>query len=107
MGRPKGKPLTIEQIKNRICERMDVDPSTGCWQWMGEVTKNGYGRIYWGYKHRPAHRVAYEAYRGPIPEGMTIDHLCRNRACVNPAHLEPCTIRVNTLRGFGRAGNNA
>jgi len=54
-----------------------------------------------------AHRFAYEALVGPIPEGLKLDHLCRNRACVNPDHTEPVTDRVNTLRGFGPTAMNA
>ena len=71
----------------------------GCWLWLGALS-NGYGRI-GRYKGpcRPAHRVAYELYRGHIGKGLDLDHLCRNRRCVNPDHLEPVTRRENILRG--------
>ena len=68
---------------------------------------NGYGHFSIKHKFRLAHRVAYELSVGPIPEGLTIDHLCRNHLCVNPAHLEPTTQRVNILRGTGPSALNA
>lgn len=71
----------------------------GCLVWTGIVSTAGYGRIKVGGRRRPAHRVSYELARGPIPEGLELDHLCRNRRCIEPTHLEPVTTRENLLRG--------
>ena len=73
--------------------------SNGCWVWKGVPNKSGYGGLKVNGKTVLAHRFGYEMLRGSIPEGMQIDHLCRNRLCVNPEHLEIVTSRVNTLRG--------
>ena len=77
-----------------------VDPDTGCWNWQLFVSARGYGRS-GGKDHSSslAHRVVYERLVGPIPEGLQLDHLCRNPRCVNPAHLEPVTQNVNQRRG--------
>jgi hypothetical protein len=77
-----------------------------CWLWTGNQT-HGYGSIRVEGHHLRVHRVVYEAMRGPIPEGLTIDHLCRVRNCVNPAHLEPVTAVENVMRGETITGINA
>lgn len=85
------------------------EPNSGCFIWMGALNKDGYGVIGIGYeseknkKNTLAHRVAYEHFVGPIPEGLQLDHLCRVRCCVNPAHLEPVTNAENLRRGMGPA----
>lgn len=78
-------------------ERITV---TGCWIWMANVDGKGYGHFYDTRVGRQvlAHRWAFEHFRGPIPDGREIDHLCRVRCCVNPFHLEPVTSRENSLR---------
>jgi hypothetical protein len=72
---------------------------TGCWEWIGTCQSNGYGAFAVAGKTLRAHRWAYEHFVGPIPVGLTIDHLCRNRTCVNPEHMEPVTSAENTRRG--------
>ena len=80
-----------------------ISKSNDCWVWLGKPASTGYGQIGFGKrserKTRNAHRVVYELLVGDIPEGKQLDHLCRNRMCVNPAHLEPVTQRENLLRG--------
>jgi hypothetical protein len=78
-----------------------VDPTTGCWIWIGSRDGKGYGRLRRTNERRyvGAHRVAYEQHRGPIPDGLELDHLCRVTVCVNPQHLEAVTHRENLRRG--------
>lgn len=79
-----------------------------CWVWTASRTAGGYGQIKVPGTVLLAHRVAYELTRGPIPSGAVIDHACRNRACVNPAHLRPVTQKQNAenraAAGVGRSG---
>ena len=81
-------------------DKVNITGASDCWEWQA-YRQNGYGRFQIKGRHIQAHRYAYITLIGPIPHGLTLDHLCRNRACVNPAHLQPVTMRVNILRGVG------
>lgn len=85
-------------VLRRLWAKVEPAPD-GCWNFIGAANPDGYGRIQVGVKLDYAHRVAYEAFAGPIPDGFDIDHLCRNHRCCNPAHLEAVTRRENLLRG--------
>lgn len=94
------------RLDERIDNLTERDPS-GCLLWKGARVHNGYGRIRVAGTNKLAHRAAYEAHVGPIPDGLTLDHLCRVRHCVEPAHLEPVPLRENVLRGVGPTAINA
>lgn len=88
-------PVTLLERVLARCDR-----SGPCWVWQGATT-NGYGRIRVAGVLLIVHRLVYELVVGPVPDGLDLDHLCRVRACCNPAHLEPVTRRENLLRGQG------
>lgn len=81
--------------------------ANGCWEWVAAIDARGYGRFWMGGKRTRAHRFSYEYYTGKVPDGKELDHLCRNHACVNPAHLEAVSHKVNVLRGEGVAALHA
>jgi hypothetical protein len=91
--------------------RKSPEDENGCWVWSGRVGSGGYGKIRVREDgreiNRGAYRVLYELMIGKVPDGLVLDHLCRNRLCVNPAHLEPVTQTENVLRGEGFAAVNA
>ena len=78
-----------------------VEKTEHCWNWTGVILNNGYGQFYINYEKHLAHRWAYLTERGGIEEGKVLDHLCRNRKCVRPSHLEQVTRGENVLRGEG------
>lgn len=92
--------------------RRTVITADGCWEFQGSLGSHGYGKVAvtiapGRQQTRHAHRVVYERLRGPIPEGLVLDHLCRNRACCNPDHLEPVTNWENLRRGESLTAVNA
>lgn len=98
------KPLSTWQMANTpdtwpLHIRRNVGPGDGdCWLWLRSVNRDGYGWACLDNKTWQAHRLAYVLTNGPIPDGLVIDHLCRVRRCVNPAHMEPVTSRENLMR---------
>lgn len=98
MGR--AEPLTMLE---RFSKYVGGPDDNGCWPWTGTKATGGYGFFKVGQDSVRAHRVSWELHRGPIPEGLTIDHLCRVKHCVNPDHLEPVTLAENILRSNNMA----
>ena len=94
--------VSVAPLEDRIADLSMPEPNSGCWLWLGVIKNNGYGTLgvkrgqKWMTQH--AHRVSYEVAHGSIPAGADLDHKCRNRACVNPQHLEPVSRSVNLSR---------
>ena len=99
MGRPK---IAVE---HRIWSKIRKRPN-GCWEWIGAKNSGGYGSIKDSGKNRKTHRVMWEIQVGGLTPGLTLDHLCRNRTCCNPDHLEEVSLKENILRGEGVYAKN-
>ena len=106
----------MKSLEERLWPKVDKNgplfQATPCWIWTACCGTGGYGQfsltpIGANKRITPAHRVIYELLVNPIPNGLTLDHLCKRRNCVNPEHLEPVTLRVNILRGNGIGVQNA
>lgn len=103
-GDPRKTSIIVGNPVRRFWSKVEVVGD--CWEWQG--TKQAeYGLFREDGKNVLAYRWSYAFFGGVVPEGLQLDHLCRNRSCVNPAHLEPVTPRDNTLRGTGPAAKNA
>ena len=94
----------IENRRARFMKRVEIDAHSGCWNWTGPVNRGGYGASAINGQRTLAHRAFWIFERGPVPRGLDLDHLCRNRRCINPDHLEPVTRSVNLRRGFEARG---
>lgn len=91
----------MDKLPKRFRDKFIINKDTDCWEWKAEITHDGYGRYCYKYRRYMSHRFSYEIMIGPIPEGLQIDHLCRNRSCCNPEHLEAVTCKENLSRGLG------
>lgn len=98
--------MTSTTAQERFWAKVAGPDANGCWLWQ-HCTSHGYGSFVVDGKKIRAHRYSYERLVGPIPDGLTLDHLCHVKACVNPAHLEPVTQGENVLRGIGCVAQNA
>ena len=100
------------ELPSWVEKKISPEPNSGCWLWTAAINEHGYGTLRLG-RHKGktqnylAHRFTFEFYNGPILDGSILDHTCRQRACVNPDHLEAVTHRVNILRGVGVSAQNA
>ena len=96
-----------KNLRERLLSKAVINWETGCWEWAASKDRYGYGKFSIKSVHERAHRVAYELIEGPIPASLQLDHLCRNRSCINPAHLEPVAPSENVMRGQSFAALNA
>lgn len=92
-------------LPTRIVDKIDTEGI--CWEWTAARDSNDYGRVRWEGSAALAHKVIWELLVGPVPEGLELDHLCRNPPCVNPDHLEPVTHAENIRRGMWSKGRAA
>ena len=96
---PRTLELSLSDFPERFRSKVAVDPNTGCWIWTATSNPDGYGLFWYDKKMSGAHIAAFLLAGEEIPTGYELDHLCRVRACVNPAHLEAITHRENLRRG--------
>lgn len=90
--------INYRSLLTRFWSKVKIASSDGCWEWIGAKIKYGYGVLRANGQSRMAYRISYELFIGEIPDGLELDHLCRNPGCVHPYHLEPVTHRENMMR---------
>jgi hypothetical protein len=93
------------ELRTKVLSRLAVGGFNSCWEWQGEIA-DGYGRVWWESKNKLVHRIMYEWVNGKIPADLQVDHVCCNRRCANPIHLELVTNHENLLRGETKAAAN-
>jgi HNH endonuclease len=99
--------VDVDQLPPRLRQSIKK-AGGGCWVWTGSVRSTGYGQIRWSGKNVLTHRLVYQITQGSIPDGLVLDHLCREPLCCNPTHLEPVTDHENVVvRGTGPSAVNA
>jgi hypothetical protein len=101
-------PVPARSVTTRLSDKFTLG-GTGCWQWKAAFNTYGYGVMWVDAKRRArqAHIILWEMFNGPVPPGLNLDHLCRNKGCVRPSHLEAVTSGENTLRGHSPSAYNA
>lgn len=99
-----GMTLIKGDDERRFWSKVDRRADSECWPWLGHCDEKGYGTFWRAGSNRKAHRIAFELARGPVPDGLTVDHLCENESCVNPAHLDACSAVENLLRSTTNPG---
>ena len=103
----RGRQYKVIPFEERFMSHVIPEPNSGCWLWEAQVSKEGYGRFHTAEgKQGWSHRISYELFKGAIPEGLHLDHICRNRICCNPEHLEPVTPTENCFRGESHIPKN-
>lgn len=90
----------------RFMHYIEISPS-GCWEWSGGTNSEGYGNFSLKNQAVKAHRYSFGYFKGEIPKGFVVDHLCRNHKCVNPDHLEAVSNKTNIIRGVGLASQES
>jgi len=98
---------TQQEREESFWDKVGTGRDDGCWIWLGGLNNTGYGQFWNGKKTVTAHRYSWELHKGKTFKHLDLDHLCRNRRCVNPYHLEPVTNKENVLRGVGITANNS
>ena len=101
------KPVIVRFLEKISVSAINFYEGTACWEWISSKNTQGYGQFRLNGKLPVAHRVAYELFRGDIPQELQLDHLCRNPCCVNPFHLEAVTCKENINRGLTGHGIHA